>query len=180
VSEFEDSYRTNAAILTEQIEAVEPSQWLNPSPCAGWDTRDVVRHCVDLNAWALGWVDLQLSPAPAVTDDPGAAWRSSRDDVLGALADENIAGTEVTQPFGTMPFDRAVAMFVGTDFGLHAWDVAQACDREFTIDNAAEMLEGLLPMDEALRHPEAFGPKVDPPQADDPQTRLLNFLGRRV
>jgi hypothetical protein len=40
-----------------------------------------------------------------------------------------------------------------------------------------EMLE---PMDEQMRQPSAFGPKVEPPAGADEQTRLLCFLGRQV
>ena len=45
---------------------------------------------------------------------------------------------------------------------------------------ANSMLESLRPMDDMMRQPGAFGPKIDPPQADDPATRLLNFVGRKV
>jgi hypothetical protein len=35
-------------------------------------------------------------------------------------------------------------------------------------------------MDEVMRRPGAFGPKVEPPADADAQTKLLTFLGRQV
>jgi hypothetical protein len=35
-------------------------------------------------------------------------------------------------------------------------------------------------LDEAIRRPGGFAPKIDPPTDADPQTRLLNFGGRAV
>lgn len=40
------------------------------------------------------------------------------------------------------------------------------------------MLEGMLPMDEALRQSGHYGPKVEVPDDADVQTRLLAFIGR--
>jgi len=40
--------------------------------------------------------------------------------------------------------------------------------------------EALAPMDEKMRGPGAFGPKLDPPPGADEQTKLLAFLGRQV
>jgi uncharacterized protein (TIGR03086 family) len=65
---------------------------------------------------------------------------------------------------------------------VHSWDLARATGGDESMDpaQAEAMLEALKPMDDKMRAPGAFGPKIDPPQADDPKTRLLNFLGRRV
>ena len=41
------------------------------------------------------------------------------------------------------------------------------------------MYDHLKPMDEALRQPWAFGPKVPPPPGADLQTEFLCFVGRR-
>ena len=35
-------------------------------------------------------------------------------------------------------------------------------------------------MDEMMRTPGGFGPKIDPPPGADVQTRLLAFTGRRA
>ena len=45
---------------------------------------------------------------------------------------------------------------------------------------AHDVFEALKPMDEAMRGPGAFGPKVEAPPDADEQTQLLCFLGRRV
>jgi hypothetical protein len=45
-------------------------------------------------------------------------------------------------------------------------------------DKCAEMLEGMLPMDAALRQSGHYGPRVDIPDDADVQTTLLAFTGR--
>ena len=40
------------------------------------------------------------------------------------------------------------------------------------------MLEGMLPMDEALRQSGHYGPRVEVPDDADVQTKLLAFIGR--
>jgi hypothetical protein len=38
----------------------------------------------------------------------------------------------------------------------------------------------MVPVDEMLRRPGGFGPKIEPAAGADAQTRYLNFLGRDV
>ena len=63
---------------------------------------------------------------------------------------------------------------------LHRWDLARATRQDETLDpnKCAEMLEGMLPMEEALRQSGHYGPRVDVPDDADVQTKLLAFIGR--
>jgi uncharacterized protein (TIGR03086 family) len=63
---------------------------------------------------------------------------------------------------------------------LHRWDLARATGQDETLDpdKCAEMLEGMLPMDDALRQSGHFGPRVEVPDDADVQTKLLAFIGR--
>jgi uncharacterized protein (TIGR03086 family) len=72
-------------------------------------------------------------------------------------------------------------MIYTADVFLHRWDLARATGQDEALDAAtcAEMLEGMLPMDEALRQSGHYGPRVEVPDDADAQTRLLAFIGRR-
>jgi hypothetical protein len=63
---------------------------------------------------------------------------------------------------------------------LHRWDLARATGQDETLDpdKCAEMLAGMLPMDEALRQSGHYGPRVDVPDDANVQTKLLAFIGR--
>ena len=66
------------------------------------------------------------------------------------------------------------------DVFLHRWDLARATgqDERLDPDKCAAMLEGMLPMDEALRQSGHYGPRVHVPDDADVQTKLLAFIGR--
>jgi uncharacterized protein (TIGR03086 family) len=83
-------------------------------------------------------------------------------------------------PIGTMPLEQAIDMIYTTDVFLHRWDLARATGQDETLDpdKCAEVLQGALPMDEAMRQSGHYGPRVDVADDADVQTRLLAFIGR--
>lgn len=182
VTSTADRYRANASAFTARVEAVPADAWQNPSPCADWTARDVVRHVVDSSGVFLGLVGETLPPAPPVDDDPVAAWRSARDAIQRALDDPAIAQREYDGAFGRTTFERSVRNFLVPDALLHTWDVARATGLDENLDEQAclDALEMFSKVpDEAMRSPGVFGPKIEPPPGADAQTRLLNFTGRR-
>ena len=84
-------YRARADAFQRKVAAVQPVQWSNPSPCAEWTARDVLRHIVDMHGAMLRPVDRELSPAPAIDDNPLAAFISARSDVEAVLTDPDVA-----------------------------------------------------------------------------------------
>ncbi len=71
---------------------------------------------------------------------------------------------------------------VCTDLLVHTWDLARATGQDERLDADAVSSAGgfLASIDDAIRVPGGFAPKITPsPQADD-QTRFLNFAGRAV
>lgn len=79
-----------------------------------------------------------------------------------------------------MPLGQAIDVIYTGDVFLHRWDLARATGQDERLDPAkcAEMLDGMLPMDLALRQSGHYGPSVDLPDDADVQTRLLAFTGR--
>ena len=63
---------------------------------------------------------------------------------------------------------------------MHTWDLARATGQDDALDPAfcAELLEGMIPAEEAMRGSGQYGARV--PVADDApvQDRLLGFIGR--
>jgi uncharacterized protein (TIGR03086 family) len=176
-----DVYRAYAAGFNRRVEAVPNDQWDSASPCDEWKARDVVRHVVDTSTMFLGFVGEQLH-APSPDDDPVKAWHTARDAIQSALDDPGIAQREYDGMFGNQTFEEGVGRFLAPDLIVHTWDLARATggDEQLDEDACRTILRELSPMDEAMRQPGGFAPKIDPPQANDPQTQLLNFAGRRV
>lgn len=181
MSETAERYRTLADQFTAKVQAVPADAWSNRTPCEDWTVRQLVGHMVDTSRMFLGFVGLELPPAPTVDDDPVTAWTSARDAVQAGLDDPEVAGRTYQGQFGTSTFEEGVGKWVCIDLVVHGWDLARATGQDEHIDPAAarEVYEALLPMDETMRAPGAFGPKVDVPDGADDQTRMLAFLGRQ-
>jgi hypothetical protein len=93
---------------------------------------------------------------------------------------EGWVARDVVRHLGEVPLDEAVDRFYTADVFMHTWDLARATGQDEALDprRCAEMLEGMLPMDEALRSSGHYGPRVEVPDDADAQTRLLAFIGR--
>ena len=177
-----DTHRRIAGEFTATVEGTAPAAWDNPAPPEGWVARDVVRHLVEwFPGFLQGAADITLPRGPSVDDDPVGAWRTQTEAVQALLDDPAAAEREHDLPhIGTMSLANAVDMIYTGDVFLHRWDLARATGQDETLDpvRCAEMLEGMLPMDAALRQSGHYGPRVEIPDDADAQTRLLAFIGR--
>jgi uncharacterized protein (TIGR03086 family) len=177
-----DEHRRIAAEFTTTVDGVDPAGWDAPAPPEGWLARDVVRHLVEwLPAFLEGGAGITLPPGPAVDDDPVAAWHLHTDAVQALLDDPATAGQEHDFPhLGTMSVDAVIDRIYTPDVFLHRWDLARATGQDEALDpvRCAEMLDGMLPMDDVLRASGQYGPRVAVPADADVQTRLLAFIGR--
>lgn len=177
-----DKHRRIAGEFTATVVGTAPEAWENPAPPEGWIARDVVRHLVEwFPAFLDGAAGITLPAGPSVDDDPPGAWRAQTEAVQGLLDDPAVSQREHELPhIGTMTLERAIDMIYTGDVFLHRWDLARATGQDETLDPdiCAEMLEGMLPMDEALRQSGHYGPRVEVPDDADVQTRLLAFIGR--
>lgn len=183
MSHVADRYRKLAAGMEERIAAVPEDRWSNQSPCEDWTARDVVRHLVDTPPMFFGFVG-QDAPTggPSVDEDPVGAFTNVRDAVQAALDDPTVADRPFEGMFGPSTFAKSVDQFLCADLVVHAWDLARATgqDERLDPDEVHAVFEALQPMDDAMRGPGAFGPKIEPPAGADEQTRFLCFLGRKV
>jgi uncharacterized protein (TIGR03086 family) len=182
-----DRYRRRADVFEATVAAVPPDGWSRPSPCAGWDARDVVRHVVDMQAVALRPHGSSLPATPTVDDDPLAAFRTARVAVEAVLADPEQSARPTESPAGRMAGVDLVDQVASADLVLHRWDLARATGQDDTIDpdELAAMWPGLQQIPDVMRVPEAFGPgvvvfgpEVEVPEDAPLQDRALGLVGR--
>lgn len=177
-----DEHRVIAGAFTDRVRGVRPEAWDDPAPCEGWVARDVVRHLVEwFPAFLKAGAGVDLPQGPPVDEDPVAAWTVHSNGVQALLDDPATQGRVLTnEHIGEVPLDQAVDRFYTADVFLHTWDLARATgqDERLDPDRCAQMLEGMLPLDELLRTSGQYGPRVEVPDTADVQTRLLAFIGR--
>jgi uncharacterized protein (TIGR03086 family) len=184
-AEIQRVERTGSA-LADQVAQLAADDWIQPTPCQGWDVRQLVGHVgsivCDLEALASGEPlppplrDAQLTAAPAVAEtirdglERGiVAWRRTPLAVDRAF------------PWGTTPAVRAL-QFTAVEIVVHAWDLAAATGIPATVrDDDAEALDVVARwhLPEAAR-PGLFDAPVPAPAGAGPLDRLVAVLGRRI
>ncbi len=168
------------------VAAVRDDQWRLPTPCDGWDVRELVNHIVTGNEWAA-----ELSTGRTIADvgdrldgdvlgdDPSSAYEASAARAAAAFRRPGALAAPCAVSYGPVPG----AVYAGhrfLDVLLHGWDLAVATGQGTDLD--AELvraaLDVLLPQAELLAGSGAFGTPTDPGAAADPQARLLALAGR--
>lgn len=164
----------------ELLDRCPADRWAAPSPCPGWSARDVAAHVIRNHRRALAGLDGTAYAAPAADEDIRRAWRGAADGVRGALADPDRATQLLGEEFGSITFAEFIRRMACADTLIHSWDFARATGQDETLDadGVAVAIEMLVPEDELIRMPGAFGGKIATVAGADDRTRLLNFLGR--
>ncbi|MDP1819700.1 MAG: TIGR03086 family metal-binding protein [Acidimicrobiales bacterium] len=178
-----DRYRTLSEEMAARVAAVPDDAWTNPTPCADWTARDLVRHLVEAPRMFFGMVEVPPpADGPPVDDDPSGAFAVVRTAVLDALGDPAVADKEFDGLSGRQTFAQAIDRFICADLVVHGWDLARSTgqDEHVDPDEARRIHESLEPMEHTMRGPGAFGPATEPPPDADEPTKLLCFLGREV
>ena len=178
-----DRYAKLAGQMADRLAAVPADGWDAVTPCEGWKASDLLDHLIDAPSSFFPVAGLDpLPPGPDRGEDPVGAFRHVADAVQAGLEDSAIAGREFDGPAGRQTFEQAVSQFFCGDLVVHQWDLARATGQDETLDadEVRGMYAAMLPMDQFLRGPGIFGPKVEPPAGADEQTQLLCFLGRQV
>lgn len=159
--------------------AAATTDWSAPAPVEGWTARDVVGHLVGWFPGFLAAGGVELPPGPSVEDDPLGAWRH-QSEVVQALLDDRGDETFTHPHVGTHRLEEAVAMFYTADVFMHSWDLARATGQEPRLDEeaAAQMLEGMRPLESVLRDSGQYGPAVPVPDGASAVDRLMGFVGR--
>ena len=170
-----------AAGLSARIDGCPADRWSAQSPCPQWTARDVVAHVVEVHRrMVAGLEQAQASPV-ADDEDVAIAWHAASKAVSAALANPSTASQVVGGRFGQATFEQLVGTLLCADALVHTWDLARASGQDEVLDIEAVRAAHahLTPLDEMLRVPGGFGPKLEPPAGADEQTRFLCFVGRR-
>jgi len=182
MSEVSERYAAVADGFTARLAKVQPDAWSAPSPCAEWTARDVVVHVINTHLRVLATLDGSEPPVVVADDDLQARWPAATEAILDALSDDDRAARTISGAFGEQPFESLVSRLLCADTLMHTWDLARATGQSERLDPeaVAKAREFLAPLDEAIRRPGGFAPKIEPSVGADEQTRLLNFCGRAV
>jgi uncharacterized protein (TIGR03086 family) len=142
--------------------------------------RDVVRHLAESAGFFLGRGGVEVTAGPSPDDDPAASWAHTREQVLAALEDPEVAGRRFDTGMGEMSVEEMIGRFGVGDVLVHTWDLARAVglDEALDADEVHRLYETMAPNDEMMRQGTAFGPKVEVPADADEQTQLIAFTGR--
>jgi uncharacterized protein (TIGR03086 family) len=160
---------------------IGPGQMSLPTPCAGWDLRDLVGHLSD------GMADLEIALRTGRLDlpNPPAAPGGDPVEVLRDRAAELVCsayGYASPEPFvlvGGLPMPAGLVTSTGAvEIAVHGWDVAQSLGGAEAIPAAlATRMLGLGPLLVAGRDG-LFAPQVPVPAQASPGDRLVGYLGR--
>jgi uncharacterized protein (TIGR03086 family) len=180
VTELLTMWQDVANGFTQRVEAVGLHEWSKPTCCEGWDVGKLVNHAIG----AQRMVPKALGATGAIDvtgDDPVVVWKMVRDAADAALGAPGALDRQVKLPFGEMSARTGMA-FPLSDMLVHTWDLARAigADDRLHPEACEKALADLEPIDELLRGPGFYGPKLEPGAGADVQDRLLAFLGRGV
>jgi uncharacterized protein (TIGR03086 family) len=182
VTTVRDQYQQVSNGFDAVVGAVAPDKWGAQSPCELWTARDVVGHVVSGHRGLIAGVS-DRQPVPFGADeDPQPAWEEARSGIDAIAADPAVLAREIDGPTGRMPVGEIIGRFVTMDLLVHTWDLARAVGADEHLDErwVRQAYDTLLPMDDMIRQPNVFGPKLEPPKDANLQTAFLYFLGRRA
>lgn len=176
------SYTTAIYGFDAVIQRVPADGWDAPSPCDGWNARDVVAHQIgvfDGVATMARSGEMVMPSPPEIEGDPVSAWTASRNGLLEALDQPDVLKRPGAYWFGTTTIDDLLAI-VRYDPLAHAWDVATAVGLEHCCSNdvAEAALVSLEPLAPMMREHGLIGDPVEVSPDADAFTKFLGMVGR--
>ncbi len=133
-------YHRSVEFFADRVNAVKPEQWDDPTPCAGWNVRDLAGHVTYENLWTIPL--MEGATIEEVGDryegdvlgaDPiGSALAAARAAITSVATQLPLGGTAQLS-FGPTPKDE-YAMQLAADNLVHGWDLAVATGGDTRID----------------------------------------------
>lgn len=186
MTDLNDVHRRVLEATGRLVAAVDDTQWSDPTPCEGWDVRELTNHIVAGNFWAAelaaGKTIEQVGSAldgDVLGDDAAAAYDKSAAVAAAAFAAPGALDAPCAVSYGPVPGSVYAGHRI-IDVFIHGWDLASATGQDTTLDPelVAACIEIVEPQRGMLEASGAFGPSHDVPAGADPQTKLLAWLGR--
>ncbi len=175
-------YGTVAEGFENRLSRVTPEQLHLPTPCAEWDVEALILHVINTNFQVASRADESVLGLQNQEDDLSEQWQTVKNSVIDLLSNDETAEKMTTGAFGEQSFASLVGKLLCSDTLFHTWDLARATSQDTTLDQDAidKAFAFLEPLDEAMRRPGGFAPKIAPSPNADLQTRFLNFGGRQT
>ena len=180
-----DRLARSFAAVGELIDAIQPDQWSEPTPCMDWTVHRLVEHLVGKNL--VFAAVLAEQPLPQRGDGMprsrlARAYRESAEMLVDAFGQPGVLDRAYQGPLGkaTGAERLKIRMY---DLLAHGWDLAQALGRpvELPEDAAEESLAFARADGRAVRPGGGcFGPARPVADAAPAIIRLVAFLGRDV
>jgi len=174
----------------ELVSGIRSADLDRPTPCAGWDLRQLLAHMIGQNHGfadaAEHDVGVEAFADRAVDGDLHRAWADSASRVADALAaaaarDGHTVLLAEFSSRGRFPAGTVLGMHL-LDTVVHSWDVATALDVPYRPDDelvAATLdLARPVPDGEFRERPRASFAPVVPGEPADPWLLTLHLLGR--
>jgi uncharacterized protein (TIGR03086 family) len=180
-----DVYRKAGDVAGKVISQITPEQLSLPTPCAGWNVRDVIEHVVSGQRRSAARLAGEQAPdedRDVLGDHPAADFRASFAALNGVFGEPGFLERTVPTPLGEAPGAQFVSMRVA-ELTLHAWDLAVATGQPRLFDpDVVSFASGVmhtLPVPRSAEGP--FGPEqVVPAGAVSDADLLAAYTGRTV
>lgn len=167
---------------------VEEAQLADPTPCEGWDVRELLNHVISGNLWAaelaagrtIGEVGDRLD-GDVLGSDLAAAYATSAKAAGDVFAAPGALEAPCAVSYGPVP-GSVYAGHRFVDVLIHGWDLAVATGQDTALPTALvdAAWEVINPQIDMLTASGAFGSKIEADPDADSQTRLLALLGRQA
>ena len=183
-----DALARSAALFDSKLVAVPSDAWDSPTPCEGWDVRELVRHSIAGAVMSAALLEgatrdeaIALLATVTVTDDALDQFRAATDTLAAAFAQPGVLERTVAHPAMDMPAAQLLGFRIG-DNTVHAWDLARATGGDESLDDQLVELiwESMQPMRPFIGQVGQFGTGPSEAYTDGPLAlQLLDFMGRR-
>jgi uncharacterized protein (TIGR03086 family) len=187
VSDLVEMFQRATDRFGQRLQAVGPDQWGVPTPCAGWDVRELVNHVTAEQLWAphlLAGETIEgvgdRYDGDVLGDDPVGVWDEAVAGAVAAFSEPGALERTVHLSYGDEA-SREYALQMLTDAAVHGWDLGRATGGDEGIDEdiAALLLGAWTERQAMVRASGVFGEPVEVPDDAPAAHRLLGFLGRR-
>ena len=177
------------AQATLVVKQVLPSHYINPTPDAEWDVRDLLSHMVNLlesvpnvligrESALVDELEDDDSVEVAVVD-LAVQWQQATDQAEAALLDSDLEDSVNVQ--GEQLLVETFLIEIAGDLLIHTWDLGEAIGMpvKFPTATVSAVLDTVpSAMSESITSHVLASQSHMPPKNSDPQSRLLALFGR--
>jgi uncharacterized protein (TIGR03086 family) len=180
-------HRGALASTRQYVVGTGDDQWALPTPCDGWNVRELLNHIVAGNLWAA-----ELANGRTIADvgsdldgdmlgaDPVGAYDASAKAAAAAFESPGALDAPCAVSYGPVP-GSVYAGHRFIDVLIHGWDLAAATGQSTDLD--PHLVDGcwkvVRPQLVLLQASGMFGSDTMATAVDSPQDSLLAALGRK-